>query len=96
LGHQNLTVPLFTITYGTDALAFDPLTVVPVKLPTVIVAPKTNPLPEIVTDWFAVIPYVGALGVTAVIDGVVAETVNPFDRVTPNPPAVAGLVTVTE
>jgi hypothetical protein len=55
-GHQNRTVLLLTNTYGTAAEATLPATVVPVKPPTVIWAPKMKFDPEIVTDWLSVTP----------------------------------------
>jgi len=42
LGHQNLTWPLLVNTNGVVALAVVPFTVVPVRLPTVVVAPTTK------------------------------------------------------
>jgi hypothetical protein len=60
---------LFTNTNGVVALAVDPATVGPDSDPTVIVAPDTKFVPEIVTDWLADTPYVTAAGVTLVIVG---------------------------
>jgi hypothetical protein len=50
LGHQNRSVLLLTNTYGTVAVATLPVTVVPVRPPTVTVAPDTKFVPEIVMD----------------------------------------------
>jgi hypothetical protein len=41
-GHQNLRCPLVTYTYGVLALAVLPLTVTPVRPPTVMVEPNTK------------------------------------------------------
>jgi hypothetical protein len=56
LGHQNRSVLLLTNTYGTVAVATLPVTVVPVRPPTVTLAPTTKFEPEIVTDWLNVTP----------------------------------------
>jgi hypothetical protein len=71
-----------------------PVTVVRVKLPTVIVAPGTKLLPELVIAR-EVEPKVTGVGLNEVMVGCGAETEKPSVNVAAIPPAMPGFVTVT-
>lgn len=71
-----------------------PVTVVPDKVPTVMVAPGTKWLPKIVIAR-DVEPNVTGLGLTDVMAGCGAETEKPPANVPASPPATPGFVTVT-
>jgi hypothetical protein len=94
LARQNRIVELLTMTNGTAADAVAPVTVLPDKLPTVMLDPSRKLDPVIVIAW-PTAPNATGEGVTDEMVGCGAFTTNPPANVAPNPPAGTGLVTVT-
>jgi hypothetical protein len=77
------------------AVAVEPTTVTPERLPTVMDAPTMKFDPKIVIDELLVIPYVTETGLTFVKVGCGAVTVNPPANVPDKPPEGAVFVTCT-
>jgi hypothetical protein len=94
-GHQKLSLVLVTNTYGTEAVAALPLTVTPVKPPTVTVDPETKFVPYMVIARLVVTPYVTDDRLRLVTLSGGETTVKPFVRLADRPPSIAGLVTWT-
>jgi hypothetical protein len=86
---------LLTRTNGVPTVAVEPATVVPERLPTVIVAPRRKFVPKIVIDELFVIAYVTDAGLRLDTLGSGAVTENPSTSTAARPPEIGGFITWT-